>query len=209
MQSVRLSNASLSIYICRSVIGTKYLSALYTSTGAFLQSLRSRPKFGYRVSLRWRPWRDSRELHPQKVFPKFSSDASYGRDPKSIFYIGKQNIRFKFLIILIRLQLFSPQSLFYLNICIELFEALQNVSWRYWCCYYWTQNGCNYVSSIVIATAVDTRVGKEMFSLLSAEAEDSYSQPIPCFSVVSRVERALEDCKRNCKGVLLYRYTVD
>jgi len=200
MQSVRLSNASLSIYICRSVIGTKYLSALYTSTGAFLQSLRSRPKFGYRVSLRWRPWRDSRELHPQKVFLKFSSDASYGRDPKSIFYIGKQNIRFKFLIILIRLQLFSPQSLFYLNICIELFEALQNVSWRYWCCYYWTQNGCNYVSSIVIATAVDTRVGKEMFSLLSAEAEDSYSQPIPCFSVVSRVEpsRIVNETVREC-----------
>lgn len=107
----------------------------------FLQSLRSKLKFGDRVSLRC-SWPDSRELHPQKVVPKFSGDAncagtlnrfSTNKIFTSIFYWRTDFCH-------------SISFVVFLDICTDIFRALWNVLGR--CCY-WIRSGCNYVTVLL------------------------------------------------------------
>lgn len=125
----------------------------------FLQSLRSRLKFGDRVSLRWRSCPNFRET--AKSFPQVFGWRELRRDRESIFYIEKQNIRFNFLfacsLLPQHLRCFSRLNMFVPSV----FGALRNVSWR--CCC-WTRSGCNYVTVLLSLTIRHSRRKRNVFS---------------------------------------------
>lgn len=151
------------MYICQSAVGTKYRSALYTSTVHFCKVCDQ--DWSSEIAFR------SDDV-PALIFEnrkKFPQATRVAQGPRIDFLPQETKYSLQFLI---RVQPFAAASSLRcfsrLNTFVpSVFGALRNVSWR--CCY-WTRSGCNYVTALLSLT-IDTRVGKEMFALLSIKAE--------------------------------------